>query len=59
MGKFRSRLIVPQGDRSRLWDVVAKHRKEAGDLPGAQMAIWQAKNIRSDFPTVRPEAIKP
>jgi hypothetical protein len=35
--------------------VVARHRKAAGDKPGARMARWQAANIRSDFPTRRPE----
>lgn len=54
-----SRFLLPDGDRARLWDVVAKHRRAAGDKTGARMARWQAKNIRSDFPTPRPEELKP
>ena len=55
-----SRLVMPQGDRARLWDVVARHRKQAGDLEGARMARWQAASIRSPFPlNKRPEEMKP
>lgn len=55
----RSLLLLPEGDFARLWDVVADHRKRDGDIDGAKMARWQAKNIRSHFPTARPEMMKP
>lgn len=55
----RSLLVVSDNDRAQLWRTVAMHRKRGGDLPGAQMALWQAANIRSDFPTRRPEEFRP
>ena len=50
----RSRLVVTNGDRVKLWLVVAGHRRRAGDTEGEKMARWQAANIRSAFPTKRP-----
>lgn len=55
-----SRLVVTNSERAQLWEVVADHRKRAGDRQGAQMARWTAKSIRSDFPIiVRPESLRP
>jgi hypothetical protein len=50
---------VSDTDRAQLWKAVAGHRKRAGDIEGAQMAMWQAANIRSNFPTKRPEEFRP
>ena len=52
----RSMLLMPEGDRARLWSVVADHRTRLGDKPGAKMARWQAASIRSRLPLCkRPE----
>lgn len=57
---MKSRLTVTDAERAQLWDVVADHRKRRGDRPGAQMARWTAKSIRSDLPIlVRPESLRP
>jgi hypothetical protein len=57
--KPRSRFVVTSADRAKLWETVAGHRRRLGDTEGAQMARWQAANIRSDFPTKRPEEFRP
>lgn len=55
-----SRLFVTDADRAQLWNVVATHRKRAGDLAGAKMARWTARSIRTDFPlNNRPEDMRP
>jgi hypothetical protein len=54
-----SRLVPLPGDYARLWEVVAKHRKQAGDHEGAKMARWQAASIRSELPlNKRPEDMR-
>jgi hypothetical protein len=56
----KSRLVVTDAERAQLWDVVAMHRKRQLDYPGAQMAAWTAKSIRSDFPlNKRPSDLRP
>lgn len=50
-----SRFLLPAGDRARLWDVVARERRLLGDRDGAEMAAWQARSIRSQFPVRRPK----
>lgn len=52
---MKSRFVVTNADRAQLWLVVAGHRRRAGDRDGAKMAKWQAANIRSPYPTPRPE----
>lgn len=55
-----SLLLLPGGDRARLWAVVADHRRRAGDRDGAKMARWQAASIRSELPlNKRPEEMRP
>jgi hypothetical protein len=55
-----SRFVITDAERAQLWNVVAAHRKRRGDYPGAQMAIWTAKSIRSEFPlNKRPEQMRP
>lgn len=51
----RSQLFITDAERARLWETVAGHRRRAGDRTGAKMARWQAANIRSPYPTKRPE----
>lgn len=53
-------LLLPEGDRARLWSTVADHRKRLGDRDGAKMARWQAASIRSELPlNKRPEDMRP
>lgn len=52
-----NRFAVTDADRARLWEVVAKHKRRAGDIPGAKHARWVAANIRTPFPTKRPEEL--
>lgn len=55
-----SRFVVTNADRAQLWNVVAMHRKQAGDLAGAKMARWTARSIRSELPlNIRPEDMRP
>lgn len=52
---MKSRLVITDAERARLWDVVAKNHRAAGEIPEAKHAKWVAANIRTPFPTKRPE----
>lgn len=52
---MRSRLVITDAERARLWDAVAKNYQTAGEMEQAKHAKWVAANIRTPYPTKRPE----